>query len=146
MLLKLAFWAIILAFVWAKLEIQIEGKDGWAKNLPTWKIKNRFTDFVLSGSPLTGFHFWIITLLLLSFHLPFFIGVPWSFKIEIGLIGIFLIFLIVEDFLWFLLNPYYGIRKFNQENIPWHKKWLGPIPIAYIVCCTLGTILILASN
>jgi hypothetical protein len=31
----LIVWCLIVA----RLEVEIEGKDGWAKNLPTWKYK-----------------------------------------------------------------------------------------------------------
>lgn len=40
--LPLAFFVIIVSVVYALLEIQIEGEDGWAGKLPTWKIKNPF--------------------------------------------------------------------------------------------------------
>jgi hypothetical protein len=31
------------ATAFALLEIQIEGRHGWAENLPTWRIDNRWT-------------------------------------------------------------------------------------------------------
>lgn len=37
----LLFFAILLVWclIVARLEVEIEGRDGWAKNLPTWKYK-----------------------------------------------------------------------------------------------------------
>ena len=70
--LNLLFFTGILAFLVAKLEINIEGKYGWAEKLPTRKIKNKITDLLLGGAPLTGYHFWLFLTILFSLHLPFF--------------------------------------------------------------------------
>ncbi|MCU0605802.1 MAG: hypothetical protein MUC33_24470 [Desulfobacterales bacterium] len=33
----------LAAWLFALLEIQIEGRHGWAQNLPTWRIENKWT-------------------------------------------------------------------------------------------------------
>ena len=49
-------------------------------------------------------------------------------------IGVFIfhitLFLLLEDFLWFVFNPYYTIKKYNK-NIDWHsnQKWLFGMPL-----------------
>lgn len=45
-------FACFFALVLACLEIEIEGKDGWAKNLPTWRRKA----VVCGNRPWTGYH------------------------------------------------------------------------------------------
>lgn len=147
MLIGLIIWSLILAFVWAKIEIHIEGKNAWAKELPTWKIRNKFTNIILSGAPLTGYHTWMIVFLLLAFHLPFFTNTLWSLNTELQVLGVFLFFLIVEDFLWIVINPYYGIRKFNKESINWHRKWIGNfIPTGYLIATFTGSCLLWSST
>ena len=42
-ILKLFIFSIVMAYIMAKLEIEIEGQHGWAAKLPTWRIKNKFT-------------------------------------------------------------------------------------------------------
>jgi hypothetical protein len=45
--------------------------------------------------------------------------------------GFYVGMVFIEDFLWFVLNPYYGIKNFRKEKIWWHKKWWGPVPTLY---------------
>lgn len=42
---------IILAI--AALEVQIEGKYGWVKKLPTWRIKSKIFGYFMGGKELT---------------------------------------------------------------------------------------------
>jgi len=37
----------------------------------------------------------------------------------------------VWDFLWFVINPHYGIKKFRPNCIAWHKRWLLGVPLDY---------------
>lgn len=124
---------IVLSFFVAKLEINIEGKHGWAEKLPTRRIKNKVTDLLLNGAPLTEYHFWLFSMILFLLHLPFSAGLNWSIAGELKTLGFFFLFLNIEDFLWFVLNPEFGIKKFNRRNIPWHKHWIGFLPRGYYI-------------
>jgi len=42
-----------------------------------------------------------------------------------------MLFWIIEDFLWFVLNPAFGIAGFVRKNIPWHKQWFLNVPVDY---------------
>jgi hypothetical protein len=53
-----------------------------------------------------------------------------------------MIFWIVEDFLWFILNPAFGFSLFNSEQIPWHKHWLIGVPTDYITFTVVGGIML----
>jgi hypothetical protein len=86
---------------------------------------------------LTGYHVYLLTFLLLLLHFPA-LFVDWTWKRECLAIGFFLAMWPMEDFLWFVLNPDYGIRSFKPGQIPWHKSWLGPMPtcyVGYVVSC-----------
>ena len=98
---------IILAL--SALEVQIEGKYGWVKKLPTWRIRSKVFGYFMGGKELTGYLFYLLIILLLFFHLPFFGGAPWSLTAELEIIFLFLLFSVFWDFLWFVLNPYFGI-------------------------------------
>ena len=41
----------------------------------------------------------------------------------------------VEDVAWFILNPYYTLKKYTKEDIWWHgkQKWIYGIPMHNIV-------------
>jgi len=49
-LLGLAMWLVVLAFFFAKVEIHIEGRNGWAANLPTWRIEKHWIFGVGGGA------------------------------------------------------------------------------------------------
>ena len=130
MILSLLFFVIAISAVVAELEIQIEGKNGWAGDLPTWRINNKVTSFILGGAyhPLTGYHFFLSIFVMLFFHFPFFVGLPWSGSLELKILSSFFLFWMIEDFLWFVLNPHFGIHKFREIHIPWHKNWIWIVP------------------
>jgi hypothetical protein len=132
-------WILLLfayALLFALVEIEIEGADGWADKLPTWYRVTpwyaRLMATVLSGKPATGYHVMMLPIPLVSFHLGLAFGLPWSWALEARLLAAYLIFNVVWDFLWFLLNPHFGWRSFRKGGVWWHsQRWLGPFPIDY---------------
>jgi hypothetical protein len=135
-LLCLLAWVTMLGFLFAKVEIQIEGKDGWAAQLPTWRVeKHWLLDLLWGGRPMTGYHAWIFPFMLLICHLGFFITGVWTWKLELRAFAVSIIFWIVEDFFWFVFNPAYGIKAFRKDRVPWHPRWLCGVPADY---CYLG--------
>ncbi len=56
-----------------------------------------------------------------------------------GIVGELFIFafssflIIYWDFLWFILNPHFTIKKFEKEHIPWYtdSRWIAGFPIDY---------------
>jgi len=146
-LLLLLSWTLILAFFFAKVEIHIEGGSGWAGSLPTWRIeKHWLLDIFWGGRPMTGYHAWVFSFIFLIFHFVFFIYGEWSWKLEMKVLASIALFWIAEDFLWFVLNPAFGIRKFNRQNVPWHKKWLLFAPLDYWVYLMVGSALLYYSS
>lgn len=128
----LYFLALALAF----LEVQIEGEQGWARQLPCWRPKgtrwfSRVFSKVMSGKELTGYHIGVFSFAALVLHIPYVWGVPWSVAGELGTISIFFLFVVVWDLLWFVINPHYGILKFHPGCAVWHKTWIGIAPIDY---------------
>lgn len=138
-------FAVISAVLLACLEIQIEGSRGWAASLPSWQIQNQWTDLFLGGRPLTGYHTFLLTFLVLLAHFPFIVGLKWTLRKEALVLGfLMLMFGVLEDFLWFILNPEYGLSKFKPEYIWWHKKsWLWICPREYFIFLPLSIILYL---
>lgn len=125
-------WVILLAYFFANIEIQIEGAAGWAANLPTWRIEQHWLlDIFWGGRPMTGYHAWVFPFIALFFHFPLFFMGRWSLKAELRVLACIMLFWIVEDFLWFVLNPAYGLSRFHPESIAWHKHWFWRAPIDY---------------
>ena len=125
---------LISAIFWAKLEIEIEGAQGWAAGLPTWRLeKHRLLDWFYGGRPLTGYHVWAFSSVFFFFHLPFFLLHTWSWRLELHAVAGFALFWVVEDYLWFVLNPHFGWSKFKRAEVWWHKRWLLGLPVDYWV-------------
>ena len=117
----LSLYTIIYATLYSILEIEIEGKDGWAINLPTFKINSGiFTNF-------TFYHIVMNIIVIGTNMYPIYLlkGVDETY-IDIFLQSIYMITLwfFIEDFEWFILNPHYTIKNYGP-NIPWHsnQRW-----------------------
>jgi hypothetical protein len=138
--LVFALFVLLTAFVFARVEIEIEGPNGWAANLPTWRIQNKWTKIFYGNRPLTGYHLWLQIFVLCMSHIPFGLHfLQWTWRGEMRVIGFFILFFIVEDFLWFVVNPAYGLRKFKREHIWWHAPtWWWIMPRDYWVFFVVG--------
>lgn len=133
----------LLSAIFAKVEIQIEGAAGWAANLPTWRLEHHWIlDLVWGGRPLTGYHVWMFLFIALVFHLTFSLHGRFTSRLELRVLGSLALFWILEDFLWFVFNPAYGLSKFKQPCIPWHLHWLLGVPVDYVVYLIAGALMI----
>ncbi len=127
--LLFALGLVLAAGCFAVLEIQIEGDAGWAARLPTWRLRSRFWNWLFPGRPLTGYHLWSLVFIAIVAHLPYAFGLPWTWRAEARSAAFVCLFWVLEDFLWFVLNPHYGLRRFTKEHIAWHRPtwwWLAP--------------------
>ncbi len=138
---------LFLFCLWlAAFEIQIEGKDGWAAKLPTWrpgknKWYSRIYSLIMGGKEMTGYHLLVFGFVLIFLHYPYFTGQNWNYFSELGTLALFFLIVITWDFLWFVLNPYYGIRCFKPECIWWHKKWFWFMPKSYYFALIISALL-----
>jgi hypothetical protein len=133
------FW-FSFALLIAAVEIESEGKWGWAEKAPTWYrvdgVAAKIYGALMSGKPLTGYHLVMFIFPLFIFHIPFFAGVQWTVKRELMACAMYFAWCPLWDFLWFVLNPHYGIANFSKANVWWHAKsiWVaGLFPVDYLV-------------
>ena len=97
------YFFILLGTLWATLEVQIEGKFGWAAKLPTTTfLETKFT--------------WYHVIMNLMVILIVFETVEWSWRLPFWVSGLFLI----EDYMWFMVNPDFGIIRYDSEHVRWH--------------------------
>jgi hypothetical protein len=132
--LLLFFWAFGLAGI----EVEIEGGYGWAERLPTWFRRRgsvgRAYGVVMGRRPLTGYHVYAFTIPLLVLHLPFVMGVEWTLAGELRTIATFFALAVVWDYLWFVLNPAYTVRRFERGRVWWFEvPWIWRFPLDYFV-------------
>lgn len=141
-------YLFIMAILLAILEIQIEGKHGWAGKLPTWRPKKTpwfllVYKKVIGNREVTGYHLSLFTYVLFIFHLPFFLGTALTWENWLKVFSLFLIYIVVWDFLWFVMNPHYPLNKFRQEHVLWHKKWWLFAPADYFACLILSLLVLI---
>lgn len=110
-------YIILYATLWSAMEVEIEGPDGgWAKNLPTTQFFN--THF-------TWYHVVMNLIVILTLYRSFyrnalvtkiFYTTSWFF---------------IEDYLWFMINPGFGYKKYTKKDIWWHGKqtWIFGQPL-----------------
>jgi hypothetical protein len=134
----------LAALVFALLEIQIEGRHGWAQNLPTWRVDNKWTR-AFNRKPLTGYHLYAQGFVIIMAHGPFGLNLAaWNPRDELRILAFVVLFWILEDFLWFICNRDYGLRNFKSQAISWHRdSWWWIAPREYWVGAPLGIFLYL---
>jgi|GEM_PF-1259855 len=137
---------LCLAIVTALFEIQIEGKNGWARALPTWRYAPPWYRKLSNGKELTGYHLYLAMMQLLLLHFPFIFSAQWNVATECLLLSFFFLFVPFWDFLWFVLNPAFGWKKFAPKNIWWFTKWIGPFPMDYYFCLFISAALAIISQ
>jgi hypothetical protein len=138
LILKVLFWSLFATVV-ACIEIESEGRFGWADKAPTWYRTTGFWakayGLVMGGKPLTGYHAFMFFLPVLIFHSHFFLGVQWSVVAELGTWALYFGWCPLWDYFWFVLNPAYA-GKFDPEHVWWHAKspWVfGLFPLDYLI-------------
>lgn len=112
--------AFVIAFatLWAWMEVEIEGKDGWAVKLPTSCAFLGWTWYHISMN--------VIVLLVLYRALRY----HWfpALHVKLCIFALYVIaWFVIEDLMWFILNRNYGIQKYNKQDVPWHanKPWFA---------------------
>lgn len=150
-----AVYYFAIALILALLEIEIEGKNGWAAKLPTWRLDSNHPLSILTGKrPTTGYWLFCNLLFFVIFHQPLIStlnsSVSWGLQQEMDVLFRWLVFLPVWDFLWFVFNPHFGLKKFRRSEVWWHQKvkWLfSCLPLDYLGAILLGLALpLLAIN
>lgn len=144
--LESLFWCAFATLV-ACIEIEAEGKHGWAERMPTWYRTTGFVAQVygrlMGGKPLTGYHSFMFFLPTFIFHAHFFMGVEWSGQKELEAWAMYFAWCPAWDFYWFVLNPHYS-GKFKRSRVWWHNKshWIGDLfPADYFVGVLISIVL-----
>ena len=127
--------AMIATALW---ESRIEGKHIGATEQTGWTID-------ILGTKFTEYHFW-----LWGVAYPLLIAIPLAINFSWHLLAVlassYLIGLVFEDFMWFALNPYFSLKKFNSKNVKWYA-WLKigkfEIPFFYPIYIILAILITL---
>lgn len=140
-MINIILYLILLAALHSKLELMAEGKLGWGLNFPCWRINNTIINFLICKE-LTGYHFYMCLMFLLLFHGPY-LFIKFSWQKELIILGLYLWYWVIEDFLWFAESKHYGLKNFRKGRIYWHKRWKLGLPVSYWWSMIIGTLLLL---
>ena len=150
MIIRALFW-FIFSLLFALIEVENEGKYGWAQKSQTWYRSSwhlpRVIRIFLGSKPLTGYHLFLFPLVFLLNHVPFFAGLPWSLEQEFIALAIFFSWAPLWDYLWFVFNPFYKIQEFKK--VWWYAKSyciFNLIPIENFIQWVLSVFLALAAT
>jgi hypothetical protein len=142
----------LLLWCWAfglgAIEIEIEGGYGWAERLPTWfrgrGLVGRTYGTLMGQRPLTGYHVYAFVIPMLILHLPFVYGYDWTLARELTIVGTYFALAVVWDYLWFVLNPAYTVKRFRRGSVWWFEvPWIWRFPLDY--CVGIGLSIALAA-
>ena len=122
----LIFICIVLAFISMSFwEAYVEGSHPWAGRSKKDHGRLKITAYH-RGVYAMVFFFLLVPLIIAEFNLRLF-GVI----VSASALGF-----IVEDFLWFIINPYFSLKDFNSKKVywyPWIKIGKFEIPFLYVI-------------
>lgn len=128
--LMIFIWIYIAMIAMSFWESEAEGKKAWDKGKLGFKIQ--IGKYCLPAYNI--FLFWVMMPLLLSLPLVIY---GWNLKLFGILISAYSSGIMIEDFMWFIVNPAIKFKNsFNPEfanYYPWAKIGKLQIPILYIV-------------
>ena len=110
------------SIIYSLIEIELEAKEGWMKNIPTANI------IWFGNKYMTLYHIYMIILMFFTF--------VFQNQMELTLFSFLytlsnmLLFLFLEDTLWFIFNPYFTIKRYTKKDIWWHasQPWILGMP------------------
>ena len=135
-----------VAILTSLIEIEVDPYGWTTLQNTTWHRDDNIITKMM-GKPLTGYHFYFATqqvfmlFLGLATLMPYLNTNIWGLTLLMA--SYFPIWNVIEDFAWFVLNPYFGIKRFRPENIWWHNtnKFIGNrVPLMYVsaVCISFS--------
>jgi hypothetical protein len=134
----------ILIFIWiygamialSFIEAYAEGRNSWDKRKVGWKI------ILPGGYKFLGYHFFLFLVMI-----PLFLTLPlvvygWNKELFGILLSAFFSGIVIEDFVYFIVNPVVKFKEFFSEftdYYPWIKiRGKKIIPVGYIIGITLA--------
>jgi hypothetical protein len=137
-ILLVTAYLFVMAILFAVFEIESEGKYGWAERHPTWyrvsgPVANIYRRVI--NKPLTGYHAALLFVPILIFFWPMVAQSTITWSGVFDALATYFAWVVVWDFAWFVLNPYYGVGNFRRDSVWWfgNELWVGRLlPLGYV--------------
>ena len=63
---------------------------------------------------------------------PVRLGLDWSLSAELSQLAIYFALAVIWDYIWFVMNPAYTVRRFRRGNVWWFQvPWIWRFPLDY---------------
>lgn len=133
---------MLVCFFWAMWESAAEGPNGGGAKFYGFRFR------IKGVTVTTRYNLFVILAMIPTFLLAIWVASAFDPKMGKLLLGTYPIMIVAEDFLWFLVNPFFGYRNFIPQRATWALgPWVnfGPIhfPFLYIPPLWLGFFIIL---
>lgn len=134
-------FVFLMSFIYALIEIEIEGKNGWMKGIPTPEI------IKLGNKNMTLYHLYMLALIIITVIFQnMMVFTLYSFLYSASNV---LLVLFLEDILWFIFNPHFTLDKYTKKDIWWHSEqpWYLGMPLHnYILTFIIITLSYITNN
>ena len=113
---------LITSTLYSLIEIEIEGPEGWCKKIPTPYIID------IGTKKMTLYHLYMLLFIIVI--VSFQTNLSITIESLLYTISNVILFIVLEDTMWFIFNPYYTIKNYKKEKIWWHSNqpWFFGLP------------------
>lgn len=161
--LGIALGVLLPAIIIAKQEIAIEGPFGWSaltftRRFPINHWFSRFYRFYTGKDKwateyhLTSNLIWLFMYFLSFLYIPYYSKLS-GYSSGSALFGTFTLAIVsfvelcwVEDYIWFLIHPFYGPDRHTSEYVPWFTNYKGGIPVGYWTGMTATVVIAIVAS
>jgi hypothetical protein len=127
---------LIFIWIWVAMmamsfwEAYVEGRRAWDKGKLGWKIG-------FGSYKLTAYHFFVFVVMW-----PLLVSLPlvvygWNTKLFGILLSAYISGTVIEDFMWYVVNPVVKIKEFSPKKLAKYYPWVNifgfRLPLFYIV-------------
>jgi hypothetical protein len=121
------YLAMIAMSFWAAYS---EGRNAWDRGKFGWRIQ------ITKKLCLPAYEFYIFVVMWPLLLLLPFVVYGWNSKLFGILVSAYFSGMVLEDFMWFVINPEVKLSEFNSkyaDYYPWLKFWKFEIPWGYVI-------------
>jgi hypothetical protein len=140
--LAVAAFLYFLACLFGALEVEAEGRFGWAEKFPTWyrvdsgRLVRFYVKQLNNNRPMTGYHIPMTLATIAIFIWPLIYIGHLTAASFVASFGAWSAWVVMWDSSWFVMNPHYGLEKFRPDKIWWFSQdkdpWIFRVPSSYL--------------
>lgn len=128
------FWVWLAMAANSFWEAYVEGKDAWNKGKVGWELRvGKYT--------VTAYHFWLWWVMWPLLLLLPIVAYGWNTHLFGVLLSAYASGMVLEDFLWFVVNPVVPLKNWNPHwayYYPWLIIGRFRLPLMYVIALAVA--------